>query len=448
MKTTTKQIKTITNIINATFALCAFACFALVPTAHGVSPAPDGCYPGFTTAEGCKALQFLGAGAGNTGVGWYSLYSVGGGSYNTGVGAGALVLNTADSNTAVGTVALLLNTTGFENTAVGTDALVYNDTGSDNTANGAFALFSNTTGAGNTAVGSYALYSNTTGGEIGTGSVAIGYDALSSNVSGERNTAIGVGAMSVGTTGSRNTATGRTALNFNTGDRNTADGHDALYTNTTGSDNIALGNFAGFNLTTGNNNIDIGNLGVADESNTIRIGDPAVQTATFIAGISGTAVVGDAVVVDANGQLGTVASSARFKREIKPMDKVSEAILALKPVSFQYKSDAKAIPQFGLIAEEVAKVNPDLVVRDRKGEIYSVRYEAVNAMLLNEFLKAHRKVEELEARVAQQQKDFQTAIVQQQKDFTARLKEQDAKIRKVSDKIELSKPAPQTVLNH
>src|SRR5262249_24159832 len=127
------------------------------------------------------------------------------------------------------------------------------------------------------------------------------------------------------------------------------------------------------------------------------------QTAAFIAGISGTAVVGDAVVVDGFGQLGTVASSARFKKNIKPMDKTSEAILALKPVSFQYRSDSKGTPQFGLIAEEVAKVNPDLIVRNRDGEIYSVRYDAVNAMLLNEFLKEHRTVQELKAIVAKQE---------------------------------------------
>jgi hypothetical protein len=159
----------------------------------------------------------------------------------------------------------------------------------------------------------------------------------------------------------------------------------------------------------------------------------SVHTATFIAGISGTAVVGDTVVVDANGQLGTATSSARFKKDIRPMDKTSEAILGLKPVSFQYKSDSKGTPQFGLIAEDVAKVNQDLVVRDRKGEIYSVRYEAVNAMLLNEFLKAHRRIEEQDKRIEQ---------------LTAQLKEQGALIQKVNDKVELNRPAPQTVLNN
>ena len=186
------------------------------------------------------------------------------------------------------------------------------------------------------------------------------------------------------TTGDANVAVGWLAMLNNTeGTNNTAVGAGALGQNISNG-NIALGTNAGANLTTGQFNIDIGNQGVADEGNTIRIGD-ANQTATFIAGISGTAVVGDAVVVDANGQLGTATSSARFKKDIRPMDKRSKAILALKPVTFQYKSDSKGTPQFGLIAEEVAKVNPDLVVRDRNGEIYSVRYEAVNAMLLNEF---------------------------------------------------------------
>src|SRR6185437_4321193 len=193
-----------------------------------------------------------------------------------------------------------------------------------------------------------------------------------------------------------------------------------------------LGFHAG-DLTTGDNNIVIGGRGVQGESNAIRIGGGVFgvgpQTAAFIAGINGTAVVGDAVVVDENGQLGTVASSARFKKNIKPMDKTSEAILALEPVSFQYRSDSKGTPQFGLIAEEVAKVNPDLVVRNRNGEIYSVRYEAVNAMLLNEFLKEHKMVEKQEATITRLTKDFQTVSTQQRNEIqllSAQLKEQAA----------------------
>src|SRR6266536_311829 len=201
------------------------------------------------------------------------------------------------------------------------------------------------------------------------------------------NTGTGFQALNHLTGGNQNTATGLRALFSDTsGGFNTANGTNALFSNTTGSFNTALGNFAGGNLTTGDNNIDIGNLGVAAESDTIRIGD--AQTSTFIAGISGQAAIGgDAVLVTASGKLGTVnVSSERFKDQIKPMDKASEAILALKPVTFRYKReiDPGRIPQFGLVAEEVDKVSPDLVKRDAKGEVYTVRYEAVNAMLLNE----------------------------------------------------------------
>jgi hypothetical protein len=163
------------------------------------------------------------------------------------------------------------------------------------------------------------------------------------------------------------------------------------------------------------------------------MGDPLFQSACFIAGITGTAVFGDTVVVDGNGQLGTVASATRFKKDIKPMDKTSEAILALRPVRFEYKSDSKGTPQFGLIAEEVAAVNPDLVVRDRNGEIYSVRYEAVNAMLLNEFLKEHCTVQELKAIIAQQAKQIDALT---------------AGLEKVNARLELSQPAPQRVVNN
>jgi hypothetical protein len=186
-----------------------------------------------------------------------------------------------------------------------------------------------------------------------------------------------------------------------------------------------LGVSAGRNLTTGNNNINIGNPGVAGESNTIRIGWGGVQKATFINGIRGAVVPGGiGVIVGADGHLGTVTSSARFKEAVRPMGKASEAILALKPVTFRYKHalDPEGIPQFGLVAEQVAKVNPDLVARDDKGNVNTVRYEAVNAMLLNEFLKEHRKVEELEAAIAQQQKEI--------KALAASLKGQTTQIRK------------------
>lgn len=239
----------------------------------------------------------------------------------------------------------------------------------------------------------------------------MGAAALLLNTTGHNNTAVGTDALVYNDTGNFNTAHGAVALLSNTtGNYNTAIGVQALANNTAGHGNIALGESAGVNLTTGNSNIDIGSTGVAGESGTIRIGINAVQSRAFIAGIRG-ATTGNAnaipVLIDSVGQLGTMSSSRRFKQEIKPMDKASETIHALKPVTFHYKSDSTGAPQFGLIAEEVAEVNPDLVVRDENGEIYTVRYEAVNAMLLNEFLKEHnafmdqkRKVEKLEATVA------------------------------------------------
>jgi uncharacterized coiled-coil protein SlyX len=216
--------------------------------------------------------------------------------------------------------------------------------------------------------------------------------------------------------------------------------------NTSGDDNIALGNNAGLLLTTGNFNIDIGNPGLAGESSTIRIGSNQ-QTRTFVAGIRGV-TTGNAnaipVLIDSLGQLGTVSSSRRFKEEIKPMDQTSEAIHSLKPVTFHYKSDKTGIPQFGLIAEDVAEVNPDLIVRDQNGEIYTVRYDAVNAMLLNEFLKAHCKMQEQEATIARLKSTDakrEATIANQQKQIEALT----AGLQKVSDQLELSKPAPQTV---
>jgi hypothetical protein len=238
-----------------------------------------------------------------------------------------------------------------------------------------------------------------------------------------------------------------------TGIGNTGSGLRSLENNTTGSYNVAVGYTAGSSLTTGNNNIDIGALGAAGESNTIRIGRMGTQNAAYIQGIFGATVAnGSAVRVDSSGHLGTLTSSARFKEEIKPMDKASEILLALQPVTFRYKHelDPDGIPQFGLVAEEVAKVNPDLVVRDAQGEINTVRYEAINAMLLNEFLKEHREVDHLKATVAtqqttiaQQQKDFQGTIAQQQKQIEALT----TGLQKVNARIELRVPAPQVTAN-
>jgi hypothetical protein len=407
-------------------ALCflAFSCLVFPQRTQAVSPAPDGGYPGGNTAEGQNALLSLSTGAYDTAVGFLSLASNTEGQFNTALGAGALFANVGDPSSGA----------GVANTATGAGALLSNTTGESNTANGAFALFSNSTGAVNTATGADALLNNTTG---------------------FANTATGAGGLFSTTIGNNNTATGFSALSANiTGDGNTAIGRSAL-TITTGSGNTALGANAGSALTTGNFNIDIGVdvIGVAGESNTIRIGanldDTPGASACHIGGIYNQLVdpaTASSMAIDATGKLGTALSSRRFKHDIKPMDKASEAILALKPVTFHYKSDAKNTPCFGLIAEEVARVNPDLVVRNKNGEIWSVRYDQINAMLLNEFLKEHNaflqereKVEKLEATVAQQQKGMEA--------LSAHLKEQDSKIQKVSAQIEINKAGPGVVTN-
>jgi hypothetical protein len=417
----------------------ALACFALSPTAQAVSPPPDGGYPGGNTAEGEDALFSLTGGVDNTALGFRALYN-NTGSFNTATGSFALFHNTTGlGNTATGIGALNGNTTGDHNTATGSEALFFNTTGFDNTATGSHTLIRNE-GDRNTATGSDALFSNTTG----FNNTASGYSALVNNTDGDRNTASGSDALFSNTTGSFNTASGSFVLLSNTtGSNNTATGSDALFVNTTGSFNVALGYRAGSNLTTGDNNIDIGNRGVAGEAGTIRVGTQGTQTATYIAGISGTPLgAGVAVRVNTSGQLGTVGSSARFKQNIRPMDKASEAIHALKPVTFHYKQqlDPEGIPQFGLVAEEVQKVNPDLVVRDKEGKPYSVRYDQVNAMLLNEFLKEHKKVEDQQATIAELKK----AIAR----LAARDEEQAAQIQKVSAQLEMTKPASRTVVDN
>ena len=366
------------------FFVLLTACAAFSQTAQAVTPPPDGGYPGGNTAEGQNVLLSLTTGTYNTGVGFSSLSVTTTSKFNTGVGAGTLLANIADNNTATGAGALLSNTTGAFNTA-----------------NGAFALFTNTVGTSNTANGAFALLGNTTGVE----NTANGYRALSGNATGVGNTAYGSQAL----------------------------------VQSTGSNNIALGVHAGFNISTGSNNIHIGNVGAGNESGTLRISDNN-QTKTFIAGINGVNQ-GSPTAVFINtltGQLGTTppASSRRYKKEIKPMDTASEAVLALKPVSFHYKSDNIQTPQFGLIAEDVADVNPDLVVRDENGEIYTVRYDAVNAMLLNEFLKEHRKVEQLK-------QDFESKIAEQQKQIEALT----TGLQQVSAQLAANKPTPQVVSN-
>jgi trimeric autotransporter adhesin len=409
----------------------------------------------YNIAVGINALKFNTNGSYNTATGAFALDNNTSGAHNTAAGYEALQFNTTGSNnTATGEGTLYSNSTGSGNTAIGYYALSYS-TGNDNTATGAFALYTTTTGGNNTAVGAHALEANT----IGAFNSATGDQALYNNTSGSENTANGNGALASNTTGFNNTATGFEALVNNTtsssntatgslalasnatGNSNTAIGASALFYNTSGGSNIAIGNTAGFNLTTGSNNIDIGNKGKAGESNYIRIGTKGTQTNTLIAGISGTTVAGGVgVIIDTNGHLGTVVSSERFKNEVKPMDKTSEAILSLKPVTFRYKHnlDPDSIPQFGLVAEQVEKVNPDLVVRDAQGKPYTVRYEAVNAMLLNEFLKEHKAFVEEQRRVQNQG----ATIARQQRQIDALI----AGLQKVSAQLELSKPAPQTVV--
>jgi hypothetical protein len=396
------------------------------------------------SAFGCGALHFNTTGTDNTAIGAAALVSNTTGSFNTAIGSEALEkLRTGTGNTAAGAQALLFNKTGSANTATGLLALRSNTTGGSNTATGAQALVNNTTGSFNTAIGNVALVNNSTG----TDNTAIGSLALLNNTSGGANTASGEGALYSNQIGFVNTATGAEALFHNTtGAFNTANGVFALFTNTTGNYNIAVGSGAGENLTTGNDNIDIGNVGVAAEASTIRIGTQGTHTRTFVAGISGTGLgSGVAVRVNASGQLGTAPSSVRFKQNIKPMDKASEAIHALKPVTFRYKRelDPEGVPQFGLVAEDVEKVNPDLVACDAEGKPYTVRYEAVNAMLLNEFLKEHRKNQKQEATIAQLKQDFQSTFAQQQKQIEALT----AGLEKVNAQLESRKPALQTVLN-
>jgi uncharacterized coiled-coil protein SlyX len=422
----------------------ALTFFALSPMARAVDPPPDGGYPNQNTAENNEALQSLTSSSGTAAVSQCAIC----GSFNTATGLNALSSNTNGVfNTANGVNALFSNTSGQGNTANGFNALKSNTTGDNNTATGIDVLSNNTIGYANTASGSGALAENTTG----SANVAEGDSALARNTSGVENTATGFGALVINTTGNNNTADGASALSRNTtGSDNIANGAAALKNNTTGSNNIAIGKQAGLNLTTGSGNIVIGSsLGAAGDFNKIRIGKPGTQTATFIAGIRGVTVAsGIGVIIGPNGQLGTVQSSARYKEAIQPMDRASEALLALKPVTFHYKPelDPDAISQFGLLAEDVEKVNPDLVVRDADGKVNTVRYEAVNAMLLNEFLKEHRKVEEQQATIT----GLESKIAKQELIATGQQKQIEtltATVREVSDQIALSKPSPQFVAN-
>jgi hypothetical protein len=361
-------------------ALILIVSVGLLQITQAVVPPPDGGYPNFTTAEGTNALKNLTTGAANTGVGWYSLFTNSTASYNTGGGAATLVLNNGDENTATGTGGLFLNSTGNQNTA-----------------NGAFTLFNNSTGGFNTAVGYEALNRN----EEGNRNNAFGWHALGGNVSGSSNNAFGVGALP----------------------------------QTNGSNNTAIGDLAG-NLILGSGNVCIGAgvLGTNGESNSTRIRN-----------IGSTGIVGGASVVIetlggiGDGRLGVITSSRRYKEDITPMDEASATLFALKPVTFRAKGHHGPIKHYGLIAEDVAAVEPDLVMYNAKGQPETLRFDSINAMLLNEFLKEHQRVQELMATVAQQQ----SRLDQQQKQIAS----VTADLQRVSASIRAGKPAPQLVAN-
>jgi hypothetical protein len=454
MKTTTLS----TNLQKRLLLIPLLSCLLLI-SAEAVSPLPDGGYANGNTAEGDGALLSLTSGAYNTAIGLFSLRNNTTGGFNTGVGAGTLLTNTGSENTAIGAGALLSNTTGVHNTAAGESALFFNTTGHENTATGSNALLTNTSGSNNTATGFQALANNTTGGAntanglqalanntTGGHNTANGYQALRSNTTGSDNIATGFEALRANTTGSGNTGNGATALRNNAiGNDNTAVGNGALFNNTisdntavgaralelntTGAENTALGVDAGRDQTTGSGNVYIARsmVGVAGESNK-----------TYIRNINFTGLDGAAVTVDVStGLLGHAISSRRYKEEIQPMDKTSEALYQLKPVTFRYKREINRTQavSFGLIAEEVAEVNPDLIVPDTAGRPETVRYDAVNAMLLNEFLKAHCKVQQQESTITQLKEEMAAVV--------ARLKEQDAKIQNVNDRIEFGMSLPQ-----
>ena len=443
---------------NLIHILILIASIGLLPRAQAVGPDTDGTIPGSNNGEGIGVLVSRTTGVWNTGTGFEALNHLTAGNQNTATGLRALTSDTNGGyNTATGVFSLFSNTSGFFNSAVGAYALANNISGNSNTANGYGALYHNTAD-NNTSTGFGALYGNTTG----SNNTANGVSALGNNTTGAQNTATGHFAL-VNNTASFNTAIGDSALSSNTtGSSNTAVGTSALEFNTTGIGNIALGDGAGNGVTTADAVICIGASG-ANVTGSCYIGQ--------IFGVTSSG--GTAVFINSDGKLGTTTSSRRFKEEIKPMEQASEALFALKPVTFQYKKeiDPQGIPQFGLVAEDVETINPDLVVRDKDGNPYSVRYDAINAMLLNEFLKEHRKVQEQESTIAgfkstaaeqeatvaelkitiaQQRKDFEATITELKRGMetvVARFKEQDAKIQKVTDQIELSKPAPRTVLN-
>ena len=460
MKTLTHLKPTILLIPAAIVLLC----FGLSPTAKALlpPPSPDGGYPGGNTAEGFNALHDVNTALGinNTAVGANALTNDTTGQYNVAVGSGALQSNTTGfQNMAIGAEALA-NSNGNFNMAIGFRALFMN-TGNRNSAIGAAALRNNTTASDNTAIGSTAMRENTTG----ENNTATGAAALFNNIDGSFNVAIGddagsnINGAGVAGDGSANVTVGQGAapgsgLGITSGHNNTCVGFDVGLGITSGNNNTILGSAAGTDIHTKNSNIYIGAgvnpSGAVTESGFIRIADsnPQVGGTTsqvFFGGIVGSTVgaANAPVIINPNGQLGTAVSSRRFKKDIDPMGKTSEAIFSLRPVTFHYKGDETNLSCFGLIAEEVAKVNPDLILLDKEGRPQTVRYEQINAMLLNEFLKEHRTVQEQKAIVALLKQDFESKLALQQKQIEALT----AGLQKVSAQFEASKPAPQVVNN-
>ncbi len=350
------------------------------------------------TATGVNTLTTNSTGHYNTASGVGSLFSNTSGSYNTATGASALATNTTGvQNTATGVLALSNNSTGNNDTAFGYGSLEFNGTGVNDTATGGLALAHNTTGSNNTATGFQSLKTNSTG----SNNTGIGLNALYHNTTGIDNSAVGLQSLINNTSGYYNTGIGVNALYSNTtGIRNTSLGLGSLYKNTSGQNNIGIGVNGGYNPTTGSNNIEVGNVGLTADANTIRLGTQGTQTATYIAGITNSAVSGADVMISSAGRLGLVVSSARYKKDISDMGNSTDALMKLRPVTFRYKSDQQGVRQYGLIAEEVDHVYPELVFHDADGKVESVRYSMLTSMLLNELQKQTRKNEHQAERIA------------------------------------------------
>lgn len=416
----------------------------------------------YNTAIGAYTLWQNQSGNGNTVVGYTAMYWSTTGWQNTAVGNQSLNQNrTGTWNTAIGQNSLIGNTTGSNNTGSGIDAGACSTTASNNTATGAFALSgggvytlsvpwptcptSGATGGNNTTTGAYSMFNNLTG----TDNTATGYQALQANTSGSNNVASGDGALYANTNGASNTASGHHALYTNTtgyhqtadgastlfsnttGDNNVAFGFEALYANTTGSNNIAVGANAGYLLTQGSNNIDIGNVGVAGEGGVIRIGTSGTNTEAFIAGITGSKVTGSAVYVTSSGQLGVLASSERYKTDVAPMGSSSEKLAELRPVTFHLKTDPGGERQYGLIAEEVANVYPELVIRSASGRIEGVRYEELSPMLINEAQQQQRKLAEQSREIAALKQQL-SLVLRKSDEMQAALERLEAKDSRVA----------------